>query len=241
MKICLRLVVICLMANLVLVACSRKPKIHHKNGQDMPHSHGMQHDFSDAEYWASRFDDPSREGWQKPAEVIRAMQIRPGMRVADIGAGTGYFLPYLSQAVGESGQVMAYEVEPNLVDYMKQRVAREQLANTLVYLIEPHNPRLKRDSLDKIIIVNTWHHISHRERYARYLADGLKPGGSVYIVDYEPGAPGPGPDDRHRMTTRQVVTELQAGGLQTEVLPEPLSYQYIVRATKKRSDEAELN
>src|SRR6202030_732069 len=85
-----------------------------------------QHRFENAEHWSKEFDDPSRDGWQQPDRVVAAMQIQAGMSVADVGAGTGYFEPYLSRAVGDGGRVLALDVEPDMVRHLTERAAREK-------------------------------------------------------------------------------------------------------------------
>ena len=85
--------------------------------------------FDDVERWSAIFEDPARETWQKPAEVVKALGLRPGMVVADIGAGTGYFVGYLSSAVGRDGTVLAIEVEPTLVEHLRTRAEKEETAN----------------------------------------------------------------------------------------------------------------
>src|SRR5437867_2023109 len=89
-----------------------------------PRTH--QHGFADAEQWAQVFDDPERDAWQKPHEVIQALGLRPDAAVADIGAGTGYFAVRLAHRVPK-GTVYAVDVEPGMVSYLEKRAQREQL------------------------------------------------------------------------------------------------------------------
>ena len=87
---------------------------------------GFHHDFSDAEHWAKRFDTPDRPTWQKPESLMALMGIEPGMTVADLGAGTGFFLGYLSKVVGEKGRVLALDVEPTLISHMANRAVERR-------------------------------------------------------------------------------------------------------------------
>ena len=197
------------------------------------HSHkDMTHDFSDAEKWAREFDDPKRDQWQKPSEVVQHMNITRGMKVADIGAGTGYFLPHLDHKVGEKGQVLALEVEPSLIKHMNKRIQKEDLSNTMTYLIDPNNPGLENSKVDRILVVDTWHHISDRAGYAKKMREGLEKNGKVFVVDFEPGKKGPGPSDKHRLSSKAVSKELKAAGFKVKVLQEGLPYQYIVVGAK---------
>lgn len=206
------------------------PAAHRDAVHKSEHKHGaghFEHRFERAEEWVARFDDPERDSWQKPAGVIAALAVEPGMSVADIGAGTGYFLPHLSRAVGADGQVFGLDVEPDMVRHMSERAEREKLANVKARVVKPGEPEIADGSLDRILIVNTWHHIGDRSAYARKLAAALKPGGSIAIIDYTKEAPH-GPPVKHRLPAEAVVAELGVGGVRAEVLAEDLPHQYIV-------------
>ena len=187
----------------------------------------MHHDFSDADHWSARFDTPERKAWQKPDEVVGLLDLEPGMTVADLGAGTGYFLSYLSAAVGESGRVLGLDPEAGMVRFMAERAEREGLANVEPRRIPFDDPELVDGSVDRILIVNTWHHIQERDVYARKLLVALRPGGAVYVVDFTRDSPS-GPPVAERLEPRQVVDELAAGGLQAERIDETLPRQYVV-------------
>lgn len=198
------------------------------------HGHGTEplvHRFEHADEWAPRFDDPARDEWQKPQAIIDAMAIQPGMTVADIGAGTGYFEPWLSRAVGEGGTVLALDVEPDMVRYLKERVTREHLSNVQPALIPMRDPKLGANTVDRVLILDTWHHVPDREAYAAKLRAALRPGGKVVVVDFKPDAKR-GPPKNHRVSAEQVVRELEAGGLPASVSPTSLPEQYIVIATR---------
>ena len=187
----------------------------------------VHHSFEDAELWSKRFDAPGRGEWQKPEEVIALMEIKPGMTVADIGAGTGYFLGYLSKAVGARGTVLGLDVEPDMVNFMSERADRQDWSNVEVRMIQPDDPGLKGRAVDRILIVNTWHHIGDRDSYSRKLYEALTPGGGVLVVDFTQKSTH-GPPVSQRIRPEEVVAELLAGGLEVEILEESLPDQYIV-------------
>jgi ubiquinone/menaquinone biosynthesis C-methylase UbiE len=188
---------------------------------------GLVHKFTRAEDFVKAFDDPARDEWQKPDEVTARLELAPGMTVADIGAGTGYFERYLSRGVGLGGKVLALDVEADMVRYLGERAKRESLANVTAKQVAYDDPGLAPDSVDRILIVNTWHHIADRERYAAKLAASLAKGGRVVIVDYTKDSPS-GPPPRERIAPEQVAKELAAGGLDPEIVVETLPRQYIV-------------
>lgn len=187
----------------------------------------MVKDFSDAESFAVHFDDPDRDDWQKPAEVVALLDDVQGMTVVDLGAGTGYFLPYLSEAVGLKGRVLALDSEPEMVDFMMKRVEEERLRNVRPDVIPPDDPSLSPRSVDRFLIVNTWHHIRDRREYARKLLTSLRPGGAVMIVDFTDDSP-IGPPSKHRLSPETVAAELRSAGFAVAVADESLPYQYAI-------------
>jgi len=152
------------------------------------------------------------------------------MTAADIGAGTGYFLPYLSGAVGPDGKVLGLDIEPNLVEHMKKRAAAEGLSNAEARVVAPDDPGLEAGSVDRVLIVDTWHHLPDRVAYAKRIAAALTPSGRLYIVDFTLDSDR-GPSPEHKLTPEAVIAELGAAGLAARVLEEDLPDQYVVEAS----------
>ena len=189
----------------------------------------MHHRFEKADEWAPIFDDPKRDAWQKPDAVVAALQIQPGMIVADIGAGTGYFEKRLSAAVGDAGKVIAIDIEPDMVRYIGERAKREGTPNVEAQLGTRDSPKLVVN-VDRILIVDTWHHIGNRDTYVRQLKASLKPGGFVAVVDFTLES-SKGPPKQHRLTPQQVIDEFVADGFKAHVVDVKLPDQYIVIAS----------
>jgi ubiquinone/menaquinone biosynthesis C-methylase UbiE len=122
-----------------------------------------------------------RASWQRPDDVVRALELRPGDRVADLGAGEGYFLPYLSEAVGSQGRVFAVEVEPELAERLEAEFPDG--GNVEVVLGRYEDPGLPDRSIDLVLIVNTYHHIDDRPAYFTRLKRDLSPSGRVAIIE----------------------------------------------------------
>lgn len=188
-------------------------------------------DGDDAAEWQARFEGPDRDASQKPDAVVAAMDVAEGMTVADVGTGTGYFLPYLSRAVGDSGRVLAVDIAPNMVRHVKARAAREGWKNVAPRLALLDDPLLPHAAVDRILIVNTWHHIPSRRLYGKTLADALRKGGSVWIVDFKKESPR-GPSREHKLDPEEVKAELESAGLTTRVDSALLPDQFIVTGTR---------
>jgi predicted methyltransferase len=196
-------------------------------GPDPAHTSGAEHALPETHEYAERLDDAAREKWQKPAEVIALLDCPEAGTVVDLGAGTGYFLRGLSQAVGPNGRVLALDAERSMVERMYDRVDREGLRNVRPDVIPTDDPSLTPRSVDRVLIVNTWHHIEARPQYAAKLQEALRPGGMVLVVDFTAESP-IGPPAARRLTIDTVRAELEAGGMTAEVLEESLPYQYVV-------------
>lgn len=199
------------------------------------HEHGpLGHRFESADEWAKRFEAPDRAAWQRPEEVVQHLALSPGMTVADLGAGTGYFLPYLSRAVGAGGKVLGLDIELDMVRYMKERITREKLENVQAVQVSVGDPGLALSSVDRILVVDTWHHIPDRPAYVRKLAEALRPGGAVCVVDFTLETER-GPPRDHRVSAESVLADLKSGGLDARLLAdEQLPDQYIVIGERRK-------
>lgn len=199
-------------------------------GAEHHHPAAMVHRFDNAETWAKVFDDPARDAWQHPDDVVAALGLTASMTVADVGAGTGYFTVRLARAV-PSGQVIATDIEPDMVRYLTERATREGLPNVRAVLSTGDDPRLAPGSVDRVLVVDVWHHISDRARYAKGLAAALRPAGQVAIVDFTSAATH-GPPRKHRLPPETIIADLKAAGLDAQVSPTQLPDQFIVVGTR---------
>ena len=172
-----------------------------------PHTH--QHRFGDAEKWSRVFDDPKRDAWQKPHEVITALKLAPDATVADIGAGTGYFAARLAHFVPK-GRVYAVDTEPDMVKFLAARAKKEGLTNLVPVAGSNTDPRLPAP-VDLVLLVDVYHHIEGRQAYFSKLRDSLAPGGRVAIIDFNQTSRS-GPPKAERIAPEQVKSEMAAAG-----------------------------
>lgn len=169
----------------------------------------MHHRFSGAERWAKVFDDPERDKWQKPHEVITALKLPPNAAVADIGAGTGYFAVRFAHMLPQ-GRVYGVDLEPDMVKYLDERAKKENLANLTAVAAALDDARIPAP-VDLVLLVDVYHHVEKRADYFRKLRGALKPGGRIAIIDFRLDAP-TGPPKSARVAPDRVKAEMRNAG-----------------------------
>lgn len=184
----------------------------------------MEHKFDDPARYAKSFDDPARDAWQLPARVVDALQLKSGMKVADIGAGTGYFSMRLAKVPGVS--VFAVDIEPKMVEYLQQRAHKEHAMNVTAVLAGASSPNLP-EPVDVILVVDTYHHLPNRPAYFRDLRKSLKPGGRIAIVDFRKDAP-EGPPVHFRFTPQQIQDQMKQAGYELQSAHDFLPRQHFL-------------
>ncbi len=207
---------------------------HHHEPAGVHDSHrpgGPHHAFADADALTHVFDDPTRDEWQRPGDVLRALELEPTMSVADLGAGTGYFAVRLARAVPE-GEVIATDIEPDMLRFLQERARRERLLNLRAVRATATASGLTAQSVDRVLVVHVWHHVADRGALTRDLATALRPGGRVLIVDFEAAARR-GPLAGMRVAPEDVIAGLESAGLSARILPIALPDQYVVEARRR--------
>lgn len=210
----------------VVVSATACPK---RTADQIQEAH-LPHRFENAEDWAKRFEDPARDEWQKPDEVIKALGLPPAASLADIGSATGYFSVRFARALPE-GTVYGVDVESSMVDYLKKRAETEKLKNLTTVLAAYDDAKLPT-AVDCIIIVNTYHHIDERPAYFTKLAGSLKPGGRLVIIDFKKGSKR-GPPDAEKLAPEQVTAELSEAGYVSSSTWAFLPDQYFLAFSRK--------
>ena len=128
----------------------------------------------------------SRDEWQQPDRVMADLNLPQGAAVADVGCGSGYFVFRLAKAIGPKGKVFAEEISEKALRGLKDRVARDKVANVEVVIGEAESTHLPEAALDAAIVVNVLHHVpaEHRTGLIKDVARALKPGGVLYVIDW---------------------------------------------------------
>lgn len=181
------------------------------------------------ERYIAYLEAADRAQWQKPDEVVAALSLHAGDRVADVGAGSGYFARRLSAAVGPSGRVDAIDVDEALLGYLRIRLDDEKLANVRTRRVEPDDPALAPASEDVVFLCNTYHQLRNRGAYLARLAAALRPGGRVVVVDFQAREDVPeGPPLREKLARETVVDEFHRAGFSLDREEGFLPYQYFL-------------
>lgn len=136
------------------------------------------------EDFVKRFETESREVFSSRQEILKAVQLEPGMTIADIGSGTGLYIGAFSQAVGGSGKVFAVDISPNFVKHLRKRVKDEELANAEVVLCSDRDVNLKPNSIDRAFICDVYHHFEYPESSLASIRAALRPGGQLILIDF---------------------------------------------------------
>ena len=198
-------------------------------GQSKPMTMEEMHKLhQDSKAYIALLEDPARDAYQKPHEVVMALGLKEGERIADIGAGSGYFALRFARHVGAKGQVLAVDINPDMVVHLTQRIRDAGIENVRTILAQPDDPLLADSSVDRIFICETWHHIANHRQYLARLKKALKPGGQVIIIDFQKKATPVGPPAEMRIAREAVLTEFEEAGFRLAGEHDILPYQYFL-------------
>ncbi len=174
--------------------------------------------------WLER---PGRDEEQRPDEVVRRMGLRDGDVVADVGAGTGYFTRRLAKAVAPSGRVYAVDIQPEMIRLLKGNVEKAGLTTVVPILGAADDPKLPRDSLDWILLVDVYHEFQQPKAMLARMREALRSRGRVALVEYRlEGTSAAHINIEHRMSKEQVLAEWQPAGFRLAAREEFLPTQH---------------
>ena len=188
----------------------------------VPHQH---HPPSSEEY-AKVLEDPSRDEWQKPHDVVMALNLKPTDTIADIGAGTGYFARRFAM---HAGKVYAVDIDQKLLDI----AAKDAPANLKTVLATPDDPRLPDGLVDVIFFCDVLHHIENRAAYYPKLAKALKPGGRIVVIEFYKKDMPIGPPPSMKLSDDEVIAEFRGAGFALSKRLDILPYQYYLFFDKR--------
>jgi SAM-dependent methyltransferase len=146
---------------------------------------GTHQDNTEGKEWIKRLERPERIPGLKVDEVIAAINLEPGDVIADIGSGTGAYTIPFAKAVAPSGKAFAVDIWPELLDYVKEKAAKEKVATVETLLAALDDPRLPKNQVDVAFFHDVFHNTNDRQAYLKVLASELKPGGRIAIIEQE--------------------------------------------------------
>lgn len=179
--------------------------------------------------WLER---PEREAEESPSTAIRALELKSGQVVADIGAGSGYYTVRMAAAVGSTGKVYATDIQPGMLDILRRRVSRAGLTNVEPVLSAPDDPKLPADSLDLALMVDVYHELAAPQEFLRKLRPALKKTGRLVLLEFRKEDPRVPIRPEHKMSIAEVKAELEPEGFRLSRVLNDLPWQHILVLTR---------
>jgi precorrin-6B methylase 2 len=187
---------------------------------------------ADGASWLTR---PERAAEEQPDKALDALDIAKGSTVADIGAGSGYMTLRLAKRVGPDGKVYANDIQPRMLDLLRQNMRQQKVTNIEPVLGEVDDPKLPAGALDLELLVDVYHEFSQPQQMLRRLRDALKPDGRLVLLEYRAEDPSVPIREEHKMTVAQVKAEVTPEGFRFDRVIETLPRQHILIFRKPAS------
>jgi ubiquinone/menaquinone biosynthesis C-methylase UbiE len=169
-----------------------------------------------------------RELEELPETAVDKLGLRPGMSVADVGAGSGYFTVRLAKRVGPAGTVYAVEVQPEMMTILRRKIASEKLTNVQTVLGTESDPKLPKNSVDLILMVDVYHEFSQPQNMLRRMKEALRNDGRLVLLEYRKEDPHIPIRSEHKMSVAEAKAELEAEGYKLEKVLKDLPRQHIL-------------
>jgi arsenite methyltransferase len=200
------------------------------SGQDaVPRDeHQMHRVHRDPKAYISMLEDPQRDAYQKPHEVLTTLGIKQGEMIADIGAGSGYFTFRLAHHAGENGKVYAVDVNPDMILHLNRRIRELKARNVVSILAAADDPLLSDHSVNRFFFCDSWHHIRAQTKYLSLVRKMLKPGGEVIMIDFHKRKQPVGPPLPMRIAREDLLQQMESHGFQLKQEHTFLPYQYFL-------------
>jgi ubiquinone/menaquinone biosynthesis C-methylase UbiE len=181
---------------------------------------------------ADWLDREERDIEEAPDKALDALDLQPGSTVADIGAGSGYMTARMAKRVGPSGTVYAEDIQPQMIELLKERLKRERLTTVIPVLGTPDDPKLPPASIDLMLLVDVYHEFSDPVKMLNGMRAALKSGGRLVLLEYRKEDPSIPIRLEHKMTVTEAKTEVEAAGFTLTKVDERLPRQHILIFTK---------
>jgi ubiquinone/menaquinone biosynthesis C-methylase UbiE len=189
----------------------------------------------DSAAYIAALEDPARDAWQKPQEVLDALALREGERVADIGAGSGYFALRFARHVGATGRVFAVDVSKDMLAHLEGQAKAAQLTNVQPLLAVAADPGLPDASVDRVFFCDVWHHVEDQAGYLEKLKKALRPDGQIVMIDFHKRDLPVGPPVSMKIAREDLVAQMERHGFRVASEHTFLPYQYFLIFTRQPS------
>ena len=186
---------------------------------------------------ASWLDRPERVKEEEPEKLLKALDVKPGMVVADVGAGSGYHAFRLAPLVGDKGKVIASDIQPEMLKLIQARAEKRKVTNVETVNGTAKDPKLPAGGVDLILMVDVYHEFEFPFEMAEQMVDALRPGGRLVFVEFKKE------DERvpiklvHKMSERQVLKEMEPFPELEHTKTVPLAWQHVIVFTKKKDEK----
>lgn len=190
--------------------------------------HEMRRLHSDPKSYIGALEDPKRDTYQKPREVIMALGLKAGEVIADIGAGSGYFTFRLAHSVGDKGKIYAVDVSPDMILHINRRARELKATNVVSILADPDDPLLPDGSVNRFFLSDSWHHIDNQTKYLSLMKKMLKPGGEIVMIDFHKKELPVGPPLKMKIARKDLIKQMKSNGFRLAKEHTFLPYQYFL-------------
>jgi arsenite methyltransferase len=198
--------------------------------RDQHQMHGLHRD---PKAYIGALEDPKRDAYQKPHEVVHALSLKPGEVIADIGAGSGYFTFHFARHVGEKGRIYAVDVSSDMILHVNHRIRELKTSNVVSILADPDDPLLPDQSVNRFFVCNVWHHIENQTKYLSLMKKMLKPGGEIIMIDFHKKELPIGPPIQMKIAREDLIKQMENSGFRLAKEHTFLPYQYFLVFTSK--------
>jgi ubiquinone/menaquinone biosynthesis C-methylase UbiE len=198
-----------------------RPAFSQAPGEHVHRLHG------DPAAYIKALEDPARDAYQKPHEVIEALALKPGEIVADIGSGSGYFTLRMAHHIGATGHVYGVDVSADMIRHLNERIRDGGVLNASTILARPDDPLLPQ-KVDRFVIVDVWHHVDDQAKYLALMKKQLKPGGQIVMIDFHKRDLPVGPPAAMKIAREDLIVQMEKAGFSVAREHTFLPYQYFV-------------
>ena len=182
----------------------------------------------DPELYLGALEDPKRDAYQKPQEVMGALGLKAGEVIADIGAGSGYFTFRLTHHVGDRGKVYAVDVSPDMIRHINRRIRELKATNVVSILADPDDPLLPHASVNRFFFSDSWHHIDNQTKYLSLIKKMLKASGEMVMIDFHKKELPVGPPIQMKIAREDLIKQIGTNGFRLTKEHTFLPYQYFL-------------